>query len=463
MTALIPDPTGATLSPDTLLVDEQPTPTGQSRYHEVTVDAPDDPLLVATRVVEAGLSDTHVLYERPGTWTVALGALASVVVTPTEVVLAQAGCAPRSVPWQGSPVDRVAELLEQLTIDGWRAYGWASFELAYAHAGMHELLPDEKLLHLVVPHTEVRLADGRAHVRTTRPALVGRLRDLLATPVAPHDHQPTPVAVEHANADAYRTSVAAAVRDIQDGTLQKVILSRVVEVAHPVDLVGTYVVGRRRNTPSRSYLLDVGGMRAAGFSPEIVLAVDETGLVTTQPLAGTRALSDDRGLRDELLGDSKEIFEHAISVKVSWDELTELCEPGSVVVDDYMAVKERGSVQHLASSVSGRLSPGRTAWQAFATLFPAVTASGVPKNAAYPVIHRHESEPRGLYSGAVLAVDQSGTFDAALVLRTIFQRGERTWLRAGAGIVEQSRPDRELEETCEKLRSVALHVVGRNT
>lgn len=464
MTALIrnPEPMGVTVSSEALLLDEQFT--GRLSYHEIEVAAPGDPLLVSTRLVESGISDTHVLYERPGSWAVALGSLAEITLTPSEAVLELVDGPRTSLRWTDSPVDRVAELLERLTIDGWRAYGWAAFELAYAHAGMPELIPDdETLLHLVVPHTEIRIADGRALVRSTRLEVLDTVRALLATPAPVRDYQPSPVAVEHSNAEAYRKSVEAAVEDIKDRRLQKVILSRVVEVDHPVDLVGTYVVGRQRNTPARSFLIGMGGLRATGFSPEIVAEVDETGWVTTQPLAGTRELStldtDNTGLRADLLSDTKEIFEHAISVKVSWEELTELCEPGSVVVDDYMAIKERGSVQHLASSVSGQLAAGRNPWQAFMTLFPAVTASGIPKKAAYPVIQRHETHPRGLYSGAVLTVDQSGALDAALVLRTIFQRDGKTWLRAGAGIVEQSRPERELEETCEKLRSVALHVV----
>lgn len=187
------------------------------------------------------------------------------------------------------------------------------------------------------------------------------------------------------------------------------------------------------------------------------------GRVTTQPLAGTRALTgragEDERVRADLLNNSKEIFEHAISVKVAYDELVELCDEDNVTVDSFMTVSERGSVQHLASSVSGQLLEHQGPWQALAALFPAVTASGVPKKAAYECIRRYEPEERGLYSGAVLTVDHAGTMDAALVLRTVFQQDGRTWLRAGAGIVGQSEPEREFEETCEKLRSVALHLV----
>jgi anthranilate synthase component 1/salicylate synthetase len=137
-----------------------------------------------------------------------------------------------------------------------------------------------------------------------------------------------------------------------------------------------------------------------------------------------------------------------------------VCEPESITVEEFMAVRERGSVQHLASRVAGQLAEGRDAWDAFAATFPSVTASGVPKAAAYAGIRAHERRARGLYSGAVLTVDQNGAMDAALVLRAVYRQNGRTWLQAGAGIVDQSRPVREFEETCEKLDSVARFLVS---
>jgi anthranilate synthase component 1/salicylate synthetase len=124
-----------------------------------------------------------------------------------------------------------------------------------------------------------------------------------------------------------------------------------------------------------------------------------------------------------------------------------------------MNVRERGSVQHLASRISGRLATGRRAWDAFDAVFPGVTASGVPKEAALAHIREHEPQPRGLYGAAVITFDHEGTLDAALVLRAIYRQHGLTWLRAGGGIVAQSVPSRELEETTEKLGSVARFLV----
>ncbi len=432
------------------------------RYDEINLPRSLDPLLTAAHLVESSLSGTYVLYEQGDRWSLALGTLAEITLNRSEVVLSTATGLRHAIAWHEKPMNRVAELLDGLPAMGWRAYGWAGFELAYACAGL-DLLSNDTLLHLIIPQVEVQLDAERTTVRSTDSTALHRICELLTVPVKPRTYESSPIDVTSIGYKDYHNAVAAVVQEIRNSRIQKVILSRVVPVEHPVDLVGSYVVGRQRNTPSRSFLLNVGGIRAAGFSPEIVVQVDENGQVRTQPLAGTRAMVDcaeeNQRLRTDLLHDSKEIFEHALSVKASWDELTGLCVPHSVVIDDFMTIKRRGTVQHLASSVSGQLAPGCGSWQAFATLFPAVTASGIPKKAAYGCIRRHEPRMRGLYSGAVLTIDHRGALDAALVLRTIFQQDGKTWLQAGAGIVEQSRPEREFEETCEKLRSVALHLV----
>jgi salicylate synthetase len=230
-----------------------------------------------------------------------------------------------------------------------------------------------------------------------------------------------------------------------------------------VDLPATYLAGRRANTPARSFLLDLGGWQAAGFSPETVVEAERDGRVTTQPLAGTRALGPDAAendrLRRELLADPKEVHEHAISVRLACQELADVCRPSSVVVEEFMGVKERGSVQHLASRVAGLLRDGQGPWDAFGALFPAVTATGAPKREALAALSRYEEGPRGLYGGAVITADTEGALDAALVLRTVFRHDNTTWLRAGAGIMGGSTPEREFEETREKLRSVAPHIL----
>jgi salicylate synthase len=277
-------------------------------------------------------------------------------------------------------------------------------------------------------------------------------------------HPVRPLDVEAEGPEAYQAAVASAVRRIRRGELEKVILSRAVEVPFALDFPATYLAGRRANTPARSFLLDLpGGLRAAGFSPETVAEVSAQRRVTSQPLAGTRARyahgGDDLRSRAELTTDPKEVYEHAVSVKLADTELRTVCAAGTVGVAEFMTLKERGSVRHLGSRLHGQLSADRTPWDALAALFPAVTASGIPKAEAYSVIAELEHEPRGLYSGAIVRADSAGELDAALALRTVYTRRGRTYLRAGAGIVAASLPAREYQETCEKLASVAPYLV----
>ncbi|WLW50144.1 salicylate synthase [Streptomyces sp. YU58] len=440
--------------------------TEQQRYHEVTVPVSGDPMLHAARLARRGPHEQYVVYERQGEWSYCAGAEAELRLLRDHVHF-RTGADTTSVPCTSDPLGQVHRLLDDLPIPGWRAYGWAAFELSYALAGLpEEAVPSEAvLLHLVVPSVEVRLVSGEALIRCTDPAMVDKISRLLADPeTGPVPAPPLAVDITGDARQPYQAAVSAAVSAIRAGELHKVILSRIVEVEQDIDLVDTYVTGRRANTPARSFLLNLNGLEAAGFSPETVVEVTADGAVATQPLAGTRALTGDAGrdeqLRAELLADAKEVYEHAVSVQMAWNELTQICAPGSVRVEELMQIKRRGSVQHLASRVTGRLEePGQGPWPGLAAVFPAVTASGVPKKPAYEQIRRHEPEPRGPYSGAILMVGSGGELDAALVLRTVFRRGGRTWLRAGAGIVGESTPEREFEETCEKLRSVSRHLV----
>lgn len=158
------------------------------------------------------------------------------------------------------------------------------------------------------------------------------------------------------------------------------ILSRSVELPFRLDFPATYRLGRRHNTPVRSFLLRLGGMRALGYSPELVTAVRPDGWWSPNrwPAPGPgRGRAHDRQAREDLESNPKEIVEHALSVRTSIQEITEIAQPGTAAVTDFMTVRERGSVQHLGSTVFARLDPSRDRMDALEALFPAVTASGI--------------------------------------------------------------------------------------
>ncbi|WP_434739385.1 salicylate synthase [Micromonospora sp. SH-82] len=415
---------------------------------------------VATAAALAAASDQpHVVYEQPEALCWAEGELATVVVADgvTTLTLPEGQT---SFPAGPSVFDGVRRALAALPFDGWRVYGWASYELTCDPPAA------ERTVHLVVPEREIRIRGASALLIAPDEAELDLLHKRLTdaahrAPVAPPE---TRIALDLTGVEttAYRGAVADAIATIRGGSLDKVILSRTIDVPGEIDLPATYLTGRRGNSPARSFLLRLGDWQVAGFSPEIVARVTPDGAVVTQPLAGTRALDGspllDAARRDELYRDAKEVFEHALSVHLAATEMSTVCTPGTVGVHDFMAVKERGSVQHLASEVNGRLAQNTTAWDVLSVLFPAITASGIPKRPACDLIRRVEPR-RGLYSGTVLMADADGTLDAALVLRSVFRHAGRTWLQAGAGVVAQSDPARELEETREKLLSVSRFLV----
>jgi salicylate synthetase len=419
------------------------------------------PAAKAAALVRAGIFDTYMVYERAGVWTVAGGSQADITMDADHIRVRHKGV-DHSRPWRSEPLVRLGEALAELPIPGWTAYGWLTFEVAHLLNGRRDLAGAGEFAHLIVPRAEVRIDRADATITCADARLRDRVREVLATSAPEPASLPRTTDID-LDGEWYQRGVADAVREIQRGTFRKVILSRAVPVDAEIDFPSTYLLGRAANTPVRSFLLDIGGRRATGFCPETILEVSADGIVSTQPLAGTRSLGggreEDLRLRAELLDDPKEIYEHVISVKLAYDELSRVCAPRSVMVNDLMSVKPRGGVQHLGSRVVGKLADNRSAWEALEAVFPAVTCSGIPKAAACDYIAHTERGPRGLYAGAVLTTAHDGTLDAGLVLRSLFEESGRRWLQAGAGIIGASRPEREYEETCEKLRSVARYLV----
>ncbi|MGK8506995.1 salicylate synthase [Nocardia asiatica] len=425
-----------------------PAPTPQHYSHSVRPHDT-DPLSLATAIAASGLLHDYVVYEQHGRWFVAGNPIGSVTVGPDRLHTTLGG--EHTEAWSGSPWARIHAALDRAPMPRWRAYGWACFELCQPDSAA----ADDVLAHFMVPGVELEITATSVHIRSW-----GIPFDLEPAGLTAPARAPVPVPVDALD-PAYLQRVRSALDRIRGGEFHKVIMSRQVDVPFAVDMPASYAAVRRANTPARSFLLDLGGWQAAGVSPETVLEADGTGLISTQPLAGTRARTGDtvrdRALRDDLLTDPKEIYEHATSVRLAMEELAGV--GAATRVSEFLTVKERGSVQHLASRVETRLSGGRTCWDALAAVYPAVTASGIPKAAACTAIGDLEPGSRGLYSGAVVRADSTGALDAALVLRAVYRRGGRSWLRAGAGVVAGSTPEREHEETCEKLACIAPHLV----
>ena len=248
--------------------------------------------------------------------------------------------------------------------------------------------------------------------------------------------------------------VARAKEHIAAGDVYQVVLSRRLSGRFSGDLLAVYERLRELNPSPYMYFLDFGEIKIAGSSPEMLLAVEGDRLVT-YPIAGTRPLgrdgAEEAAYRRELLADEKELAEHNMLVDLARNDLGRVARFGSVRVPEYLAVEQFSHVQHLVSRVEGRLRPGLDALDAFASVFPAGTVTGAPKVRAMELIAELEGSPRGPYAGVIGYFSLNGNMDSAIAIRTIFAKGSRLYLQAGAGIVADSVPEREWAETESKL------------
>jgi anthranilate synthase component 1 len=202
---------------------------------------------------------------------------------------------------------------------------------------------------------------------------------------------------------------------------------------------------------------DSGAMHVLGSSPEMLVRAGGRKL-EYRPIAGThprgRDEAEDAALEKKMLADEKERAEHVMLVDLGRNDLGRVSEYGSVKVRDLMYVERYSHVMHLVSALEGRLRPELNAMDAFAACFPAGTLSGAPKVRAMQIIEELEPTRRGVYGGSVLYADFAGNLDSCIAIRTLLMKGKKAYLQAGAGIVADSDPQREFEETENKARAV---------
>jgi anthranilate synthase component 1 len=257
--------------------------------------------------------------------------------------------------------------------------------------------------------------------------------------------------------------VREAKRLITAGDIFQVVLSRRLRVPCDADDLSLYRELRALNPSPYMFLLRLDGWSAVGSSPEPLLRVTGDRL-QYRPIAGTAARCGDDAEDDRraaaLVADPKERAEHVMLVDLGRNDLGRVAAPGSVRVDEFMTVERYSHVMHLVSGLSARLRPDLGALDAFFACFPAGTVSGAPKVRAMEIIEDLEPERRGLYGGAVGYLDFSGNLDTCIALRTMVVRDGEVRVQAGAGIVADSDPDREFEETEHKAGAL-LEAVRR--
>lgn len=240
---------------------------------------------------------------------------------------------------------------------------------------------------------------------------------------------------------------------IYEGDIFQVVLSQRFEAYMEGDAFMLYRALRMVNPSPYLFFLDFDEFTIVGSSPEVLVSVQDRE-VKVLPIAGTRPRgnthSEDLALEEDLLADPKEIAEHIMLVDLGRNDLSRVCEAGSVKVVRDQVIERYSHVMHIVSEVRGKLSDENTSVDALMQCFPAGTVSGAPKIRAMEIIDEFEPTKRGIYAGAVGYFDFSGNMDTCIAIRTMVVTGNKVYIQAGAGIVADSDPKKEFEETQNK-------------
>jgi anthranilate synthase component 1 len=255
----------------------------------------------------------------------------------------------------------------------------------------------------------------------------------------------------------FEDAVRTAKEHIQKGDIFQVVLSQRFATSFQGDRFNLYRALRQVNPSPYLFYLDLDDVALVGSSPEVLVRAED-GTAEVLPIAGTRPRgedeAEDEALADELLNDEKERAEHLMLVDLGRNDLGRVCQYETVEVDRYAYIERYSHVMHIVSSVTGKLAEDQGPMDVLAACFPAGTVSGAPKVRAMEIIDALEPSRRGIYAGAVGYVDFSGTLDTCIAIRTMVVTDETAYVQAGAGIVADSDPEREYEETRDKAAAL---------
>ncbi|HEY5981667.1 MAG TPA: anthranilate synthase component I [Microlunatus sp.] len=420
-----------------------------------------------------------------------IGVNAVATLTEVDGAATWTGRVPTGMPSGGDPLAAVAETLRRLhtprdeTLPPLTSglVGYLGYDIVRRIERLPDSNPDDlqipELVMLVVGdlvvldhHAQqvwlianaVNFDGGDAGVDEAYADAVARVEALTEAVARPTP--PAPVAVREVvelpvrrqrSAEEFRAAVSAAVEEIKAGEAFQIVVSQRFEVDTTADALDVYRMLRLTNPSPYMYLLRLDGFDIVGSSPEALVTVkDDT--VLTHPIAGSKPRgatpAEDAALEAELRADPKERAEHVMLVDLGRNDLGRVCRPGTVEVVEFMEVRRYSHIMHLESTVTGRLAPERTALDAVLAAFPAGTLSGAPKVRAMEIIDGLEVSRRGLYGGVVGYLDLAGDADAAIAIRTALLRDGTAYVQAGGGIVADSHPPTEDQESQNKAAAV---------
>lgn len=244
---------------------------------------------------------------------------------------------------------------------------------------------------------------------------------------------------------------------IRAGDIVQAVLSQRWETSVQASPLQLYRALRVVNPSPYMYYLRLAGVELIGSSPETLVRC-ENGIISVRPIAGTRRRGatpeEDQQMERRLLADKKELAEHVMLVDLGRNDVGRVAKPGSVVVDSLMHVERYSHVMHIVSNVTGQLDEAKTSYDVLRACFPAGTVSGAPKVRAMQIIDELEPTRRGPYAGAVGYFSFSGNMDMCINIRTVVVKKHQAFIQAGAGIVADSNPEHEYEETCNKAKAM---------
>ena len=289
-------------------------------------------------------------------------------------------------------------------------------------------------------------------------AMIERMRQ----PVAPFGPRPStlnpqPEVTSNFTQPEFESAVRKCKEYIAAGDVIQVVLSQRFQTKVTAEPFDVYRALRSLNPSPYMYYLSYGDTKLIGSSPEI-LVTEERGNVTVRPIAGTRprgnSIEEDLALEKELLKDEKERAEHIMLVDLGRNDIGRVCRYGSVTVDELMVVERYSHVMHIVSNVRGRLKVDQDQFDLLRACFPAGTVSGAPKIRAMEIIDELEPTRRGTYAGAIGYFSYSGDMDTCITIRTILMQGDTAYVQAGAGLVADSDPATEYQETQNKAMAM---------
>lgn len=282
------------------------------------------------------------------------------------------------------------------------------------------------------------------------------------TPLPKHRTVSRPEFSSNMSKEEYCSVVERTKEYIRDGDIFQAVLSRRFETDYGDSLLNAYRVLRTTNPSPYMVFLQTDDVQLISTSPETLVKL-QNGRLSTFPVAGSRprgaTAKEDEALEQDLLRDEKELSEHNMLVDLARNDLGRISEFSSVEVTRYKEIHRYSKIMHITSVVEGNLKKSSDACDAIASILPAGTLSGAPKIRACEIIEELENEPRGIYGGAIGYLDFSGNMDTCIAIRMAVKKGDKVYVQAGAGIVADSVPEREYEETANKAKAIMNAVI----